>query len=358
MPEQPPQVPSPPSARPTSQSPPSRGTTGRRPASGKLPPVVLARDLTPAATQAAVRAGTLERIRTGAYRRPTHVSVPASTSAATPPALSAATAAVPAAAARELALARIAAVDRQLRTAFWFSHESAALVWGCAVWKPPTRTHLIQTFRAHQQGDPLTTRHFLPLTPADRTRWRGVPVTTLDRTVVDCLTRLPPLDALVIADSALRLGVDPGVIADRLGTMAGHRGIAGARVVLDHADARAESPWETFVRYVLVSHGLPRPDLQIPVHTRLGWFWADLGWPEWKLLIEFDGFVKYSGNDPARTVYEEKRRQDAIEEEGLSVLRVTAADLRRPATFLDRVCRRLPEHVVAHRTPVRAFSTW
>lgn len=286
-----------------------------------------------------MRTGTLEKIRAGAYRR-------------TPPR---AAGSVPEAAARDLALARIAAIGRQLETPFWFSHESAALVWGCSVWKAPTRTHIIQTVRPHQQGDPQLTRHMMPLAPTDRARWRGVPVTSLDRTVVDCLSGLPPLDGLVIADSALRLGADRGAIAHQIDTRTGYRGIVRARTVLEYADRRAESPWETFVRYILVSNGLPRPDLQIPICTRRGWFWADLGWPEWKLLIEFDGFVKYAaaaGGDPARAVFEEKRRQDAIEEEGWGVLRTTAADLRQPTTLVTRVCRRLPPSVTAHLTPV------
>jgi len=110
-----------------------------------------------------------------------------------------------------------------------------------------------------------------------------------------------------------------------------------------------------------VSHGLPRPELQIRIHARRGWFRADLGWPEWKLLVEFDGFVKYSalaGGDPTRVVFEEKRRQDAIEEQGWGVLRTTAADLKRPATLVRRVCRRLPPDVVAPLAPVPGLRAW
>ncbi|HEY8719769.1 hypothetical protein [Pengzhenrongella sp.] len=322
------------------------------PAGVALPTVVLAREVVPAALVAAVRVGELERIRSGAYRRAT----PKRTGRATSSAPVAASKLSSSAAATELALARIAAVGRQLRTPFWFSHESAALIWGCAVWNPPTRTHLIQTVRPNRHSDPQLARHLMGLAPADRTTRRGVPVTSLDRTVADCLTALPPLDALVIADSALRLGADPSAIADRVAAQAGRRGVAAARVVLGFADGQAESPWETFVRYVLLRAGLPRPELQIPVRTRLGWFRADLGWSEWKLLIEFDGFVKYStlsGGDPARAVFEEKRRQDAIEEEGWGVLRVTAADRRAPESLLQRVFRRLPSQIVTNLTPIR-----
>ena len=260
-------------------------------------------------------------------------------------------------AARELALARIAAISRALGTPFWFSHESAALVWGCPLWTPPTETHVIQTIRPGRGGDPSLARHLMSLTPADRQEFRGVPITSLDRTVADCLRQLPPLDALVIADGALRLGADRAAIATRLEALAGQRGVIGARAVLDYADDGAESPWETFVRYVLVRFGLPRPELQVPIRTRLGWFWSDLGWTEWKQLIELDGFAKYAGGpDPARAMFEEKRRQEAIEEEGWGVLRVTAPDLSRQHDLIRRVCRRLPPVVVANLTPIRALQ--
>ncbi|QTE29239.1 hypothetical protein [Pengzhenrongella sicca] len=322
-------------------APPPRGSSARPP-TGPLPAVLLARELAPAAVQAEASSGRLERVRPGAYRRvpPTSASPPG----------------VPAAAARELALARIAAVGRQLRTPFWFSHESAALIWGCPLWTAPTATHIIQTVRPSHHGEPALTRHIMELAQADRQERRGVPVTSLERAAVDCLRQLTPREALVLADGALRLGADRDALRARLDALAGGRGVVGARTVLDLADARAESPWETFVRYLLLRHGLPRPDLQIPVLTRLGWFWSDLGWPAWRLLIEVDGYVKYaSSEDPARVVFEEKRRQDAITEEGWSVLRVTPGDTRGAQDLIGRVHARLPPVATARLTPVRGW---
>ena len=48
----------------------------------------------------------------------------------------------------------------------------------------------------------------MALPPGHRTQWREVPVTSLDRTVADCLTGFGPLEGLLIADSALRLGAE------------------------------------------------------------------------------------------------------------------------------------------------------
>lgn len=364
MTDQPPQLPTTQGsfAPPSIVQPSSARPSTIRPPTGPLPAVVLARDIPRPTLEAAVRAGELERIRPGAYRRlapgAEGRTESVGRSASSDRSAQGGRTKLSPAEARELALARMAAINGKLRTPFWFSHESAALIWGCPLWTPPTATHLIQTVRPSTHSEPLLTRHFASLPPSDRHERRGVPVTSLDRTVVDCLVSLPPLDALVIADGALRFGADREAIAARLGARGGARGVVGARVVLDHADGRAESAWETALRYIVVGRGLPRPQLQIPIHTRLGWFRADLGWEEWKLLLEFDGFTKYStfaGADPARVLFNEKRRQEAIEEEGWGVIRVTAKDANRPDDVIRRVCRRAP--VGIRLTPIRAFTS-
>lgn len=175
-------------------------------------------------------------------------------------------------------------------------------------------------------------------------------MTSLARTLVDCVRTLPPLPGLV-TDAALRAGADREVVAELLESSAGGRGVRLGRLVAAQADARSESPGESAVRFILWAYGFPTPQPQVPIDTRLGVFWADLGWPEWGLMIEYDGLVKYrglAGGGPSEVVVAEKRRQDAIEEEGCTVLRVTRADLRPPGALVARVLRRVP-----HGRPVR-----
>ena len=74
-----------------------------------------------------------------------------------------------------------------------------------------------------------------------------------------------------------------------LDDMAGARGVRRARTVIELADDGAESPGETATRFVVLRAGLPVPRTQIEVTTRLGTFWADLGWEEWRVLVEYDG---------------------------------------------------------------------
>ncbi len=245
---------------------------------------------------------------------------------------------------RRLARARICAVHAQLRLEHWFSHESAAVLWGCDVVGLTGLVHVVQETRPHARGGDPVVRHYGRLLDEHRAEVDGFPVTSLARTVVDCAGSLPADRGLVVADSALRRGLDPTELADVVRSRAGTRGVARARLVLDAADGRAESPGETILRWALVAGGLPVPEPQVEVRTRRGLFRLDLGWPSAQVGVEFDGFVKYSGafgSTAPEVVFAEKQRQDAIEDEGWRVLRVTWGDLRDTDALVRRVRRAL-----------------
>lgn len=246
------------------------------------------------------------------------------------------------------ALATMRAVAAQLRTDFWFSRESAALVWGLPLITVPRRVHLIQGHRPGRETDPMLARHVGALSETERAERAGLPVTSLERTAVDCGCLLPGAEALAVVDAALRGGAEQDALVAGLRERAGARGVVQGRRVVAAASPGAESPGESLTRWALLEHGVPTPLVQCPVATRLGTYRADLGWPELKVALEFDGAVKYSGRygDGTDALLAEKRRQDAMEEAGWIVARVTWSDLREP----ERVAARV---VAAHRRAVR-----
>ncbi|HWK92269.1 MAG TPA: hypothetical protein VNR17_08375 [Luteimicrobium sp.] len=127
-------------------------------------------------------------------------------------------------------------------------------------------------------------------------------MTSLERTLVDCARSLEPASAVVVADAALRKGADPRLVQHHLDAATGGRGVVRARTVVAFADGASESPGESLTRWFAADAGLPVPEHAIAVPTWLGVKDVDLGWPELKIGIEFDGAVKYSGGsygDPA-----------------------------------------------------------
>ena len=311
---------------PRRPGPPSSAQLDRTP----MPTVHLARHHSRPDTAGRVRRGEWEQVRPGAY-----VDV------------------VPGegfhARRHRLALARIIAVARQSAVDMTFIRVSAALLWGLPLLSVPAQAHLTQSSRPTAHGAPDIARHHGSIPGQQSTLRHGLPVTTLERTLVDCAQSLSPLAALIVADAALHVGADVRVCDDILRSRAGQRGVLQARRILALADAGSESPGETTLRYTLLTLGLPVPETQIRVSTPSGTFWADLGWREARLLCEYDGVTKYGSNGTAsEAVIQEKRRQDAIEEEGWRVMRVVRQDLRSGPALLARVRRLMPGVHLTH----------
>ncbi len=292
------------------------------PTPGRRPDVIRAAERPPDEVRRHVRSGQWERVARGVY-------LP--TAAADEPG---------AARARAVEHARIVGIHERLAAPHWFSHESAALVWGLPLWRLPAATHVLHQHRRGLGADPAVRWHHGCSTERDRAVLDGLPVTSLARTVVDCAAALPALHGLVVADAALRAGVDPEVLAMLLDERTGRRGVHRARAVIGAADGGAESAGESGTRYLLLRAGLPAPTTQVRVATRLGSYWGDLGWEEWRLLLEYDGRSKYRAD--ADALAREKRRHDAIVEAGWRVLRVTKEDLVR-GDLVSRVHRLIPQ---------------
>lgn len=242
--------------------------------------------------------------------------------------------------ARQLALAHAAATLRQSAPDAVLSHDTAALVRGLPLLDLPGRTHLVQEGRRAGNAADDVVRHHRAHAPSEREEVHGLAVTPMARTVVDCACALGVRAGLVVADAALAAGLDRQECAEIVADSPGMRGIRAARAVVDLADDGAESPGETIARWTLLHAGLPCPETQVAVETHLGVFWLDLGWPQWRLGVEYDGTGKYL-DTPRATVLAEKRRQEAIEEAGWRLIRVTSADLRVPLTLAARVRRAL-----------------
>ena len=249
---------------------------------------------------------------------------------------------------RTAALARIVGVHHQLRAPHVFSHGSAAILWGLPLWSVPDEVHVYQAAHPGRGRAANIRRHVRALDAVGATQLAGLPVTTLDRTTVDCARTTSPLAGLVVVDGALRAGVPREELIGLVRAGSAGRGVARAREVIALGDAGAESPQESALRFVMLWAGLPRPETQVRLDTRFGTFWADLGWERWRTVLEYDGRVKYTGTE---ALVQEKRRHDAVVEAGWRILRVTKEDLRSPTALVTRVRRLLPPDIPLTRRP-------
>ena len=179
----------------------------------------------------------------------------------------------------------------------------------------------------------LVVRH-RALASSDVATIRGLPVLVLPLTLAGlCLDR-PAVEALVAIDIAVRRGLtDAKSLAGYADAARGRPGMNRLRILAPLA-ARAESPMETRLRWLLIQSGLPRPVVQANLCDAASRFVgrADLYYPSARLVLEFDG-----GNHRDRLV-EDDRRQNLLVNAGYRLLRFTTADvLGRPDLVVAQV---------------------
>lgn len=193
------------------------------------------------------------------------------------------------------------------------------------------------------------------LVKGDVVRIRGVPATSIVRTVGELCARLDLVESVVIADQALhggRLRLDE--LTSWADHHAGHRGMRNLRRVLSFVDAAAESPMESRLRLLLVLGGLPKPKAQVTIRDRWGRALGrpDLYYAEQRLGIEYDG------GSHRDSLAEDNRRQNRLLNAGVRLLRFTAADvLRNPETVVSQVQAELSATNPSPRPPALAGFT-
>lgn len=232
-----------------------------------------------------------------------------------------------------------------------YSHGTAARLHGLCLWQVEPFIHLTQSFKSSSSKGPADVRrHFRGLAAHELTMVRSLPVTTLERTVIDCAASLGYRQALIIADHAARLGADPEQMSHMASAMNGVCGVKSVRRVLADLNPLSESPGETLTRILIMETGLVMPQLQLQVSTPSGEYRLDFGWEDAKVALEFDGDTKYFDYAPTpKVLLAERKREKALMEQGWVFVRLEWKDLFQP----DEVERRISNALwKAARTPV------
>jgi hypothetical protein len=238
------------------------------------------------------------------------------------------------------------------------SHQSAALEWRLP---NPTGTRWTELpvsvtlpSAGHSSRVRTAIHHVGPLLPDQITfGGGGHAVTTPARTAVDLAVGLELPQALVLLDSAARRACQGFIASPRRRDLANPRlhqaarellqAAAAARGIarLDQAIGLANPLRESAAESISAGHfflaGLPTPVLQAEIRTALGVFYPDFYWPEYHLIGECDGAVKY---DRPTAHLDEKRREQALRDTVPHMVRWLAEEaMFRPWVMLDRVAR-------------------
>jgi len=217
------------------------------------------------------------------------------------------------------------------------SHVTAAVAHGLPVAAKALGTFTATSPPTHKRGAG-DDRHiyFASVPESDRTMHFGAPVTTVARTVADCLRHLSRGDAVAVADSALHQRLTTlDEIRDVLRRQHRWPFAAVAGLTLPLVDGRRESRLESKSAVVMDLHGIPQPVPQCRILDGQRRFVArpDFVWLEHGVVGEADGRVKYEAG-AADVIQAEKDRQAKLEALGLVVVRWDERHLHGPAPVL------------------------
>jgi hypothetical protein len=232
--------------------------------------------------------------------------------------------------------------------------ESAAVVWDLpliggppplpVVLRPRTGTRL-ENGGSSSVG--LHRRAWLPA--SEITEHRGLAVTTPARTGLDVARARSLPWGVAAVDALVSRGEPVDTLTEVVRRHAGVPGAQRARLAVEWADGRSESPLESVARATVRMLGLPAPEPQVWLSRGGVRYRVDLLIPDLMTIIEVDGKVKYGDRDEP---WREKRRRDDLMSWGYEVERCVAADLRRPERWGRSLLRTFRRAAARHGFPL------
>ena len=149
----------------------------------------------------------------------------------------------------------------------------------------------------------VETRRRRHMHPRDITVWRGIPVTTVPRTLVALAARLSDAElARAFHEAGIRHHTTPTHVDAVLSRHPNAPGAAKLRRVVRGDEAVTLSALEARFLALLTDAAIPPPETNRPAGTKR----VDCRWPEARLTVELDSYRYHS----SRYAWEQDRRRD------------------------------------------------
>jgi hypothetical protein len=206
------------------------------------------------------------------------------------------------------------------------SHRSAATLWGLRKHLQPT---IEVTSPRSTRSTPSLRRHCAQLRRDEVTSRRGIPVTTVSRTLFDLAAAVsaPDFERSMREAEVLRLPLRPS-LQELLIRHPRRRGTGMVRATLERLSLLpggvTRSPLEDrFLRFAAAA-GLPMPETNVVLEIDGQTYEADCLWRERRLILELDGHEVHG----TRAAFENDRERDRrLQAAGWTVIRATHRQL-------------------------------
>ncbi|WP_051712680.1 hypothetical protein [Spirillospora albida] len=232
---------------------------------------------------------------------------------------------------------RAAALSRLLPPDVVIARRTAAWIWGLDVLPPGAdaadwEIDLVTAAGENAPDPPSAECAALP--SGHIVEEGGVRLTSRHRTALDCARWLPRTEAVASLDQFLRDGIALEDLRRMARALPGYRGSTRLNEIMRLSDPGAASPGETWVRVAIIRAGFPRPATQVPVEGLYGGdFYLDLGYPEHRVGLEYDGERHHTG--PRARARDGARRRWITRELGWDLISVTKDFRTTPAPYLE-----------------------
>lgn len=224
-------------------------------------------------------------------------------------------------------------------------HTTAAALWGFDI-RADERLHFLGPQDVDNRRRPGLQVHPSVLGTDDAVCVNGIWCTPPARTACDVVRLSPPIDGLAVLDRSLATRTcNREELVGASIEQAGLRQVIRLRWLIPRADALAESPMESRMRWRFLEARLPAPTCQIRVGS-VGdrWHRLDTGWRDRHVGAEFDGAVAHLTQQQLRA---DRDRHNWLTENGWTLLHFTDIDVYRRHTRMVATVRRLLDRAAA-----------
>ena len=208
------------------------------------------------------------------------------------------------------------------------SHFSAAALHGIRRTEPWLPHVSVPTSAGRAQ--PRIHVHRVRLAPTDRDERRGIPVTSVARTLADLSALLDPDDLHAMVREAMHLRVFD---LDAVGEVLERRRARALRLLVEDLTFTGSRLEQEFLALCERSRlPLPRPQF------RIAGFAADFAWPGRRVVVEIDGVQSHL---TLAAFHSDRAKGNVLTALGWRVLRFTHADVRRRPARTMRTLRKV-----------------
>ncbi|MDH3294046.1 MAG: hypothetical protein OER95_06965 [Acidimicrobiia bacterium] len=220
------------------------------------------------------------------------------------------------------------------------SHRCGAALWGLELYRRP-RPEVTVAIGAGVERSGVHVHRSTQWDRIDLVTRRGIPCTGIERTILDCGAVVGPRSVERLAESAIRQRLTTWpklVVCLERHSRSGRDGCGSLRTVLERRLADATVPLSDFSRLVvnlLDDAGLPRPEIEYPIHDDHGRLvlQVDLAWPALKKCWELDGLAYHFARD---AVERDRRKRNAVKALGWNMQEILwSMYADEPETLVD-----------------------